>query len=388
MCVIAYLPGTKTLDKEIVSSMWDRNDDGGGLAFFNPKDELEIHRTMDFAEYWALFTNYRAAYPKAPMLLHMRIGTQGTKDISNVHPFPIHDGLGALAHNGQISGTTTWDNREPRSDTRIFVEDVLPHFNPLWLDDKAMVEFVEDAIGGSKLAVFTKLPGLKHNVYILNSHKGEWVNGIWFSNLYGLKNTNFVREYGPSWTKGKSGAWTKFSSKKETKTVLPKPKDEGTQTGTSKTESDSFQEWMDGVANTTEAEVIQDKQYVNFGTVIKPTGNVVMSNDEERQSFLEDCQAIHEERTKIGYANTLVADLNLGYISCSKCEFILWPGHHNCDCFNAYCINKHCGDYLAFCECESPDIQQLTGSEIPPAEEQYRRQEGTEGMESLAWLMD
>jgi glutamine amidotransferase len=186
MCVlILQNPGT-SLTKKKAKALWDTNPHGGGFAFVNNSQEFVVRKFMKFDEWWAAYRGDLNNFPDRPWLLHMRIATHGTVDLDNVHPFRITDDL-VGGHNGIIHNVP--DYRDGRSDTRVFFEDVVTGFNETWLDSDAMKYMVERAIGNSKLAFLTKNPALQHQSYILNEKLGEWDEGMWFSNTYGLAQT-------------------------------------------------------------------------------------------------------------------------------------------------------------------------------------------------------
>lgn len=307
MCVIAYQPAGKTLDRELAKAMWKKNPDGGGFAF-RKQGKLEVVKTMNFTNWWSLYRNYTTAYPESDFLIHMRIGTQGNVDVGNAHPFVVSDTL-VMAHNGHIDGCSSWNKAEERSDTRIFVEQILPNLHPLWLDDPFMCDFMEDAIGGSKLAFLNTDPNLDHEVYILNDHRGDWLDGFWFSNSLGLKDTAFYKQHGKAkWYSNKN---TYYSTGK-------------VETGTKATYAETYKE--------------ADQLYL------------------ARKSF--------------GFGGHLEV-LGTGHIVCTRCGFAVTLEKAHCMCYDMICDT--CEDFLAMCPCEPQNrqIRELDTGEVPRVEKEF-----------------
>ena len=236
MCVIAHQPIGTTLTRARVKRLWDRNPDGGGFSYVNPDGELVIGKTMHFTPFWK---EYREAYKEhgetSDFLLHMRIATHGTVDLSNVHPFQVDD-FTVVAHNGVISEATP-GKEDTRSDTRVFVEEVLPELPDTWLDNPVLVKMMEKFIGGSKLMFLTSNPNLSKKVYILNKRMGSEHDGMWFSNSYGVSKwtptttSSYQRSTSstPLWSQqpynGYSGKKTTYPAPKKNHTVPRKELD-------------------------------------------------------------------------------------------------------------------------------------------------------------------
>lgn len=181
MCVIVYQPPGQYLEKQLAQKLWNANPDGGGFSFVDG-EEITTAKSMNFPAFWSQFESARSANRNAPFLLHFRIATHGAVNLDNVHPFTV-DKHTVLAHNGIIHGVP--DYKDDRSDTRVFVDEVLPYLQPTWLDDPTVTHMVEDWIGWSKMLFLTADPELSHLVYILNEKDGHWIDGLWYSNRSG-----------------------------------------------------------------------------------------------------------------------------------------------------------------------------------------------------------
>lgn len=184
MCVIVHQPQGTHLEKDRAERLWNKNPDGGGFAFIDDEGEISGFKSMEFKPFWTAFESSRSQFPNRDFLVHMRIATSGAVDLTNVHPFRVTDDT-VMAHNGIIHGVGA-DPKIGESDTKIFVQEVLPRLHDQWLDDPYLVDMVEEWIGWSKLMFLSNDPGLEKNVYILNEKSGTKVDGMWFSNTSGV----------------------------------------------------------------------------------------------------------------------------------------------------------------------------------------------------------
>lgn len=217
MCVIIHQPTSAHLDKDLYNKLWKINSDGGGFAYISNTGEIQVKKSMDRDWLWRKFETERSKNPRRDFMLHLRIRTHGTTDINNVHPFFVDEHT-VMAHNGTIAKVP--DYQDGRSDTKVFVDEVLPDLPEDWLDRQYIVDMVEEWIGWSRLMFLTTNPLLKRSVYILNKSKGTKHNGMWFSNSYGLpfaqkasitKSTNTVKYTAPAYTRESSEAWEYYN---------------------------------------------------------------------------------------------------------------------------------------------------------------------------------
>jgi hypothetical protein len=178
MCVIILQPVGTYLTKEEANRAWTTNPDGGGYAFFDG-EFMKVKKFEEFREFWRSFENDRSHHRAADFLIHMRIATHGTTDLYNVHPFWISNDA-VMAHNGIIHQVP--DYKDGRSDTRVFIDEVLPELPEDWYAKEYLKEMVGDWLGSSKLAILTPT-----SWHLVNERRGEWANGMWFSNRYHVK---------------------------------------------------------------------------------------------------------------------------------------------------------------------------------------------------------
>lgn len=188
MCIIAALLPNLKLDKETFDRCWDKNPDGFGISYIY-NDTLRIKKTMFKRDAWSLYHNIHRIAPESAKILHFRIGTHGTKDIHNCHPFSVNDDL-CFAHNGIIKNVPDCDKKE-RNDTRVFNDMILKNLPPDFYKWSHYHMLLEAFIDYSKLVFMTR----NNELYIINEKKGEWHEGIWFSNSGYKECTYYVKKY-------------------------------------------------------------------------------------------------------------------------------------------------------------------------------------------------
>lgn len=203
MCVIVHQPKGSYLSQNTAKIMWERNPDGAGWAFINDDNEFSTGKAMSFGQFWRGFEQARSKNRDKDFLVHFRIATSGRIHIENTHPFEVDEHT-LMAHNGMLNNIVGYiDKAAEFSDTRVFVRDILPELPKNWLDNKTLVDMVEDYIGGSKLMFLTKNPDLEKSVYILNKDQGKDVRKMWWSNDYYTKRVETSRspqaKYSYSW---------------------------------------------------------------------------------------------------------------------------------------------------------------------------------------------
>ena len=164
----------KKINKATLRRCYDANPDGAGFMYAEDK---QLHVKKGYFTFKEFYKEYRPHGDKQ-VLIHFRIKTHGPINKDNCHPFLVNSGLGFI-HNGIISGYGS----NTKSDTIEFNESILQkivakHGNNSLFDDP-MVELIENVIGYSKL-VFLDRHG---NYTIMNENKGNWNDGVWYSNM-------------------------------------------------------------------------------------------------------------------------------------------------------------------------------------------------------------
>jgi hypothetical protein len=182
MCIAIYqAPGYRLTEQELANS-WNNNPDGAGISFFDSSCEIVIEKTMNRSEFVDLYNKAVKQHGRhSEMAVHFRIATHGGVNITNCHPFHTPDKSMSVIHNGIIP--VLFDSKkDPRSDTRVFVEEIIPMLPANWIDNEQLFNMVEEYIGNSKLVVLSHTS--ESSAYIVNEDMGHWSDDkkIWFSN--------------------------------------------------------------------------------------------------------------------------------------------------------------------------------------------------------------
>lgn len=199
MCVIAVSP--KDIDipsDELMSDMFDHNDDGAGIAYvLNNKVYIE-KGFMEYRDFQRALAGIEKRLRKAGtspkdilMAFHFRIGTHGPNSAPLTHPFPVatksklFEALDlrtdvAMMHNGVINTVTP---KNGASDTVQYVRDIM---YPLYLSDpkffhnKHFQTLMENTNDSSRFVILDKDSDYELIGTWKTSNKAP---GVFFSNL-------------------------------------------------------------------------------------------------------------------------------------------------------------------------------------------------------------
>lgn len=180
MCIICALPIGTTLSDEEFNRCWDNNPDGGGYAYVNDAGKIIIKKFLSKEPMRQSFKTIKSMYPKSPFLVHFRIATHGSECLDNTHPFVVNDNL-VMAHNGILHQVSKYmDSDDDRSDTRIFIDEILKKLPENWLENDTICLLINDFIGSNnKLCFLTSNGDMFH---MGGSGEKEEETGRWFSN--------------------------------------------------------------------------------------------------------------------------------------------------------------------------------------------------------------
>jgi len=192
MCIAIYKPANIVINKETLHRCFLKNKDGCGFAYFKSDGELIIEKSMSFDKFYEDYEFHSVINSDRPFLIHFRIATHGTVDLFNCHPFQV-DNNHVMIHNGIIHNIRKCPDKL-RSDTQMFVDDVLKELPSNWMHNTGITNLIEDYIGASKVVVLAA----DDEVTIYNEHKGEWADDVWYSNS-GYKEYKPITHY--SWSK-------------------------------------------------------------------------------------------------------------------------------------------------------------------------------------------
>jgi predicted glutamine amidotransferase len=196
MC-IAIVNRIGTLPLETFTASFKNNPDGIGMAFTDGEEVRTIRTMTNPEKLHDLYLAIREDNPH-PILIHARIGTHGSKDLGNVHPFKL-DKQTALIHNGIVDAPTY---RPDRSDTWHLVDLLKMMQRPAQLFDTTTNahQWLKELAGYSKIALLNA----QGQTVIIGEEKGTWINGTWYSNGTYKESCTYIdkggKQYGSYWT--------------------------------------------------------------------------------------------------------------------------------------------------------------------------------------------
>ena len=172
-------------DKMMASAI--NNPHGYGFAIVVPEENRIIsERSMNADTSVNRFLELRENYKSGYAMWHARFATSGEQTIDNCHPFALpdtkHPNTTYIAHNGILD--VIEPKGEKRSDTRIFVEDLLPVIGGVKaLDNDQVFNLLDEFTRGSKVCVLTVHPQAEYQMYLFHEEAG-WKDddGVWWSN--------------------------------------------------------------------------------------------------------------------------------------------------------------------------------------------------------------
>ena len=182
LCIIASVPSGAQITEDQLSEMWNRNSDGGGVAYF-VNGEIQVEKDMKKESFIKTVLDVQTKYGDRDILVHMRIATHGAICLDNTHPFQVNSNT-VMAHNGILPDAFIPPAKSELSDTRFFIEYFMKFIPVQKLDDPYFQDMVDHMINqgyGNKL-VFLTSGKTKYDTYIIGEHLGVWDNGVWFSN--------------------------------------------------------------------------------------------------------------------------------------------------------------------------------------------------------------
>jgi hypothetical protein len=173
MCIAIYKPEGKVIDKATLAECYRSNPDGAGFMYAERK-KLNVEK--GFFSFDSFYDAYKKHEHKQTVL-HFRIKTHGKVDTTNCHPFMVNPSLG-FVHNGVISGFGDADHSDTIGFNHGVLQPLVSKWGNLAIFQDPMKDLIESRIGYSKL-IFLDRHG-NHNIF--NEAKGNWDDGVWYSN--------------------------------------------------------------------------------------------------------------------------------------------------------------------------------------------------------------
>jgi predicted glutamine amidotransferase len=178
MCVIIFKPVDTVVPLEHLTNAIATNRDGWGYAVRDPQGQIFVHRAMG-----ALSDGIKevAQDPQLEVTFHARIGTSGTKDLANCHPFPVGD-HSWLFHNGILNISRTEDLS--LCDTAHFARFLgnamtEAEMGAAWFDSRLISGLMMLYIGAERSKVVIVSPD---RTRIWGHKDGVERDGVWYSN--------------------------------------------------------------------------------------------------------------------------------------------------------------------------------------------------------------
>lgn len=181
MCILTFVKPGISPNLDALRGGAVANPHGHGYAIITD-NTITTGRGLDAEAVITEFAAVRARYPDGPALFHSRFATHGPRTVENCHPFTVGGERTVLAHNGILPDIVHPAPGDPRSDTRIAAEELLPRRPFGSLDSWAGRERLERWLGTDKMVLLTVDPAYKHAAYIFNERHGHWDQGSWYSN--------------------------------------------------------------------------------------------------------------------------------------------------------------------------------------------------------------
>lgn len=230
MCLITVLPPGVVLSQEQVVDAMSKNPHGVGIMY-SQDGQLYTGRSMSSNP-----TKIRRWLARAPShldrVVHFRKTTAGATSRANIHPFEVHGRFG-LMHNGTLSDSIAeTSKKDPRSDTAIFVEEVLEQMNPDTLLNTAVWKLVKVAADESRIVMLDGKTGEMY--YTSDDLWTEGRNKIWLSNTYsiekgevwGVEKKTYYEFFGRGYSgyyRGSYGSYGNYGSYSGTSSPSPSP---------------------------------------------------------------------------------------------------------------------------------------------------------------------
>lgn len=186
MCIaVLARPGAKLTNATLFKG-WTVNSHGGGFAYVNKEGKLILDKGhMKFNEFQKAYERIleHEVADDSPMLIHMRITSQGDTTPANTHPFlvgPDEGVRGAMIHNGTLFRPSgVWEGKvgEKNSDTKVMATA---------LRTILTAEAIQNSVAelGQAIGSHNKLCFLfdDKSWAIINESSGYWADDVWYSN--------------------------------------------------------------------------------------------------------------------------------------------------------------------------------------------------------------
>jgi glutamine amidotransferase len=404
ICIISLFADNIPLNTEAIEKGACSNPDGHGWVVASAEFGLVMGKSMHKDESIQAFVKERERQGASSIaMFHSRIGTHGTKDVNNVHPFYVpdatnegHDFKTVMAHNGIMPSLWFPRQEDPRSDTRVFADRTATwYLTERGVPSRRGGAALGEMIGrGNKLVfISTRLPGRPH-IRIVNAQSGVWDDGVWYSNE-SYKRARYSRSAnaGKMCREAKCTTWVYNGN---TLCYKHKPEEEKKTTPVTTSSvpvapaADRKEGWVSPYANsdTPVSGTTTPQQWTNYGIFPPPPEDEEI--DSEAQSLLDDIERSlgvtvtlsDIDRDRHCEVCRLVGHIHTPTNVCTSCYWCL-------DCFVHIGSGEcHCFDYAKWIKRRDEETVALATALAAEAEEERVAEEEREAAEAAEerWL--
>jgi hypothetical protein len=179
MCIIVVQPKKKTISKKRLEACFANNPDGAGYMFSHNRGLVIRKGFFTFDSFYRSYKLDWLDYGKTSyFILHFRIATHGSVDITNCHPHKLSNRL-AFVHNGIFRVANTIKAADHKSDT-MRAAIIFKQLPADWYYKRGLRILVEEFFNScNSYGAFMNDVG---DIWLTN--KADWKQDkkIWFSN--------------------------------------------------------------------------------------------------------------------------------------------------------------------------------------------------------------
>ena len=176
MCIAILKTKKGIITDSALRNSFISNPDGSGIAY-TVNNQLIIEKGIFDIDEFVNAVRKAEKICDNNMLIHCRIGTSGSKNELNTHPFYVNDDV-CLMHNGILDISVP--SYSKINDTQIYINRYLKGLNKsMLMHSKNLHKLIENSIGKRNKFVLMDNKGYYK---ILNEKAGQWENNVWYSN--------------------------------------------------------------------------------------------------------------------------------------------------------------------------------------------------------------
>ena len=273
MCIAIVKTKDGKITDQQLRNCFQNNPHGAGIAY---SKDYQLYIVKGIFDEDAFINAYHEAEKIADgaMLVHCRIATSGKTDFDNCHPHVVHNTC-VMIHNGVLKYPVPKDS--PKSDTVLFVENVLRPLPEDFMFDEAIMNLITLAIGHDNKFCFLHANGA---FSIANESAGEWKDGVWFSN-------DSYEDYS-AWSYYGNGYYDSYDWKDYYKDYKDYREDTEYLGSTASLNEDQWNDLQKTILNLTPDELIElgdDPIFAYYDGSLHPS-DALLSEDDDKTNYL------------------------------------------------------------------------------------------------------